>query len=343
MANAAKKATEAKLTGLAEWDLKGLLLEEIKARGGWVNAHTHLDRAYSITPDLLGLAEAQLQQKWTLVDEMKRTSTVAQIYDRMAMAIERQLAQGVTALGSFIDVDEVIEDKAIQAATKVREKYQADLELVFINQTLKGVIEPTAREWFERGAEFVDIIGGLPGKDLGREEEHLDIIMETAQRLNKLVHVHVDQLNSPQETETELLAAKTRQHGMAGKVVGIHGISIASHPQAYRQQLYQQLNEAGVMMIACPTAWIDHRRREELQPVHNSVTPVEELTAAGITVAIGTDNIADIYKPFTDGEMWLELRFLLESLHFYDLAALTKIATSNGRKVLGLTENSQAN
>jgi cytosine/adenosine deaminase-related metal-dependent hydrolase len=57
---------------------------------------------------------------------------------------------------------------------------------------------------------------------------------------------------------------------------------------------------------------------------------------AGVRVALGTDDIADIYKPFSDGDMWTELRFLLEATHLYDIDALTEIATTNGLKALYL-------
>jgi len=320
-----------------DWDLKSYLLSKIKDQGGFVSAHNHLDKAYLIKPKDLSFAYLSLQKKWDLIDDLKKNQSVDDIYSRMAYGVEQQIAQGVTVLGTFIDVDPLIKDKAIKAAQKVREKYQNQIKLVFVNQTVKGVIDKEARRWFEIGAEFVDIIGGLPGKDKGREAEHLDILLNTAKKRQQMVHVHVDQFNDPAETETALLVKKTIEHGMNGRVVGIHGISIAAHPLKYRQKLYQDMVKAGVMMIACPTAWIDHKRHENLVPSHNAITPVDEMIPAGITVAIGPDNIADYYKPFTDGDMWTELRFLLESCHYYDLEQLVKIATINGRKVLGLT------
>ncbi|NCN45817.1 MAG: hypothetical protein COU63_01895 [Candidatus Pacebacteria bacterium CG10_big_fil_rev_8_21_14_0_10_36_11] len=318
------------------WNIKKILLAEIEKQGGWVNAHSHLDRAYTITPTTLKLGNEHLHKKWEIVDQIKKSSTVDQIYDRMAFAVEQQLSQGVSVIGSFIDVDAVIKDKSIKAATKVREKYKKDLKLVFINQALKGVIEPEARKWFEEGAQFVDIIGGLPGKDAGKEAQHLDILFETAKKHKKMVHVHVDQLNTKEEKETELLIKKTIEHNLIGKVVAIHGISLAAHPLVYRKKIYQQMQQNKIMLIACPTAWIDSRRSEEISVTHNSIAPVEELIKENITVAIGTDNIADVYKPFTDGDMWTELRFLLETCHYYDLKQLVKIATKNGRKVLGI-------
>lgn len=317
------------------WDLRQLIVSQIQAQGGWVNAHSHLDRAFTINRQNLALANASLQEKWQLVDELKRTSTVDQIYDRMAYALERQQQQGATVVASFIDVDAVIGDKAIQAASKLRQR-NATTQLVFINQALKGVLEPESLRWFLVGAEFADIVGGLPGKDKWFEEEHLDTILSIGKRLQKMVHVHVDQFNTQTENETELLADKTIEHGMQGQVAAIHSISLAAQSVVSRRRIYRKLRQARINMVVCPSAWIDARRSEEMSVTHNSIAPVEELIAAGITTAIGTDNIADIYKPFTDGDLWTELRFLLESCHYYQLDELVKIATTNGRKTLGI-------
>ena len=318
------------------WNLKNQLIKKIKNKGGWVNTHTHLDRAYTISPKILDLANKHLHEKWIIVDEIKAKSTTNQIYDRMAFAVEEQIKQGVTVLGSFIDADNIIKDKAIKAAAKVKEKYANDIRLVFVNQALKGVLEPEAKMWFDEAMGFVDIIGGLPAKDKGREEEHLDVLFTTAKKLDKMLHVHVDQLNTKAEKETEQLVKKAKEYKLENKVVAIHGVSLSAHPIKYRKKIYKQMKDAGVMMVSCPTAWIDSVRTEELSVTHNSIAPVEELIRAGITVGIGADNIADVYKPFTDGDMWTELRFLLETCHYYDLDELTNIATINGRKILGV-------
>jgi cytosine/creatinine deaminase len=316
---------------------KELLLKKIAAKGGWVNAHAHIDRAHILTKENYHLTAASLQEKWGFPDNYKAKATVDDIYDNMARAVENMCEQGVQAIGTFIDVDPVIKDKAILASQKLRDNFGKDIKIIFINQVIKGVIEPEAREWFERGAQYVDIIGGLPEKDKGKEAEHLDILFETAKRNgSKTLHIHVDQFNSPTQRDTELLTKKTVEHSYEGKVTAVHCLSVAAQPQPYRKKLYSQMKEAGVSVIACPVAWIDTPRSEILTPSHNAVTPVEEMVAAGLTVAIGTDNINDIYKPFSDGDMWTELKFLLEACHLYDLNALAEIATTNGLEVLGI-------
>lgn len=316
--------------------LKDAILDGINKKGGFVNTHSHLDRAYTVNMDNFHLANATLKEKWYLVDSIKRNSTVYQIYDRMAYALERMIEQNVQAVGTFIDIDEVVEDKCIRAAQLLREQTSSDIEIKFISQTLKGVINSEARKWFDLGSQFVDIIGGLPAKDAPNEEQHLDILMETAKRDNKPLHIHVDQFNTAKEKETELLARKTIEHGLEGRVTAIHCISVGAHVKEYREELYDLMKKAQMNVICCPTAWIDGKRNEEFAPTHNSVTPVDEMIPAGINVAIGTDNIADILKPFTDGDMWTEVRFLLESCRYYNIDELIKISTENGLKVLDI-------
>lgn len=321
---------------------KEILLEKIKANGGWVNAHAHIDRAYILNEENFKLTSASLAEKWNLPDEFKRQASVDEIYSHMARVVEDMCRQGVQALGTFIDVDPVVGDKAIQAAQKIRDQFKGDIQIKYINQVVKGVIDPEARKWFEVGAQFVDIIGGLPEKDAGHEAEHLDVLFEAAKKNGrKMLHVHIDQYNSPDQRDTELLVAKTIEHGFEGQVVAVHGISIGSQPAAYRTELYQKMKEAGVMLVTCPTGWIDNswiegQGHDVVGPLHNAIAPVKEMVEAGLVVSLGTDNIQDIYKPFTDGDMWTELRFLLEACHIYDLEALADIATVNGLKTLGI-------
>lgn len=320
--------------------LKGHIRDEIIKKGGWVNSHAHADRAFTMTPEKITIYQnANLQQKWDLVDEIKRNSTVDDYYRRFSQAIELMISQGVTAFGTFVDIDAVCEDRAIIAAHKAREVYKSDIILKFANQTLKGVIEPSAKKWFDIGSEMVDMIGGLPYRDeldFGKGLEAMDILMDKAKSLGKMLHVHVDQFNTPKEKETEQLCDKAIEHGMQGRVVAIHGISIGAHPKEYRKMLYQKMRDAQMMFIACPMAWIDSGRKEDLQPFHNALTPADELIPEGITVAIGTDNICDYMVPLCEGDMWQELSLLSAGCRFTNLEEMANIASINGRKVLGL-------
>lgn len=319
-------------------DIHQQILQKIKANGGWVNCHAHIDRAYTITPKLYELANAKRNEKWKLNAEIRKTSTVSQIYDRMAAATELLLNQGVYVIGSFIDVGSDIEDKAIQAAQKIRDAYKNQVIFKFINFLPSGgIFTKEGREWFETGAQFADIIGGILKSEKEKADDFLDIVLSTAKQKNKMVHMHVDEENIPEEKETEILCLKTIEHGMQGKVVGIHGISINTHPKEYREKVYSLIKKADLMLVSCPMAWLNARRSETLAPIHNPIAPIDEMIPLGIRIGIGVDNIADIFMPLNDGNIWTDLRALMEENRFYDIDEVVKIATTNGRKILGVS------
>ncbi|KAB8033206.1 amidohydrolase family protein [Fluviispira multicolorata] len=324
------------------WNPFAKLSESIAGHGGFVNAHAHFDRAYSVSladfNNAHGNINSHLFDKWKLVDKFKQSSSEENYYQHILAALINQHDQGVRHCLSFIDCDPIAEERALKAAIKAKEYAAKNLKMNFLIacQTLKGVLDKNARFWFEKALEHVDVIGGLPGVDAGKEKEHLDVLFKAAKETGKRVHVHVDQLNSPAEKETELLARTIIEWGLEGKVTAVHGISIAAHSKSYRTELYKLCHDAGLSFVACPTAWIDSRRTEVLSPTHNSVTPIDEMIPAGLTVALGSDNICDIYKPFADGNMLTELKLLLEANHYYEMDELLRIATINGLKVLGL-------
>jgi cytosine/creatinine deaminase len=324
------------------WNPLSELKRKIEGAGGFVNAHAHFDRAFSISPEDFAKSEgnvmSHLHEKWKLVDLFKSEASEDIYLRHISAALRDQKTQGVQVAMSFVDCDPVAGDRAIKASVRAKKYAAEELHMRFMTacQTLKGVLSAESRTWFERALEHVDIIGGLPGADKGREKEHIEVLLKAAKETKKRVHIHVDQLNSAEEKETELLARTIIEMGCEGLVTAVHGISIAAHPKKYRDQLYKICADAGLSFVACPTAWIDARRTETLAPSHNSVTPIDEMIPAGLVVAIGSDNICDLYKPYANGDMFTELRVLLESTHFYDMDALTAVAVQNGKKVLGL-------
>lgn len=318
----------------AEQQLRSL----VAARGGYVNSHAHLDRAFTLPSGSLADAALPLTEKWAYVDAVKRASTVEAYEQRIRDAVFTLRDADTAACATFIDVDDVAEDRALQAVLRIRNQLQGIFPLRIVSQTLKGVLNETARAWFDRAAPLVDIIGGLPKKDAPHEAEHLDVLLGTGKRLGKLVHVHVDQFNAAEERETALLAQKTIEHGMEGNVWAVHSISLAAHPQPYRKQTYQLMRDAGLGVIACPYAWIDAPRSETQAPTHNAIAPIDELIDEGIPVALGTDNIADAMKPLGHHDMWSELRLAIEACRLYDrpIEKIVDMVTTNGRKALGL-------
>lgn len=295
--------------------------------GGFSNCHSHLDRAYTVNNLNFDVSRSSLRDKWDLVNDIKRNSTVKEITDNMMTAVTYQKMNGVTSICTFLDFDEISEDKPFKAFENVKNNLGALIKLKCANQTLRGILSQENRYYFDMGSEMCDIIGSLPARDVDAEA-HLDIVFSRAKELNKKVHVHVDQFNTNQETETEIVLKKVIEYGLEGQVSLIHCISLASHHKDYRQEMYKLIKETNTSIICCPRAWLDAPRKEEYQPSHNAITPVDEMLDYGIEIGLGTDNISDLMLPFNDGDMFKELETLAIATRIYDIDKLVKLATS---------------
>merc|ERR1712147_597740 len=174
---------------------------------------------------------------------------------------------------------------------------------------------------------LADFCGGLPSKDRGQEEKHLDIVMQTAKEMNKNVEVHVDQENNPLQNETELLCRKTIEHGMQGRVYGIHSISVSAKEESEQDRIIALVKEADVGIVICPSAALSMKMLPMQSPLHNSIGPYVKLKA-GVRTYLGIDNIADLFMPVVDGDMWTEARMLMESCRNYDLEKVADWATT---------------
>jgi len=304
-----------------------------KLKNGFVNCHAHIDRAGTVSFFNKEKRKAHLFEKWKLVNKVKEESTSHDYYNRIMSACLSQKNKNISKIISFIDIDEVVGSKALDAAVRVREDVKTyGVDLYIGNQTVGGFTAGNLK-LLEENVEHLDFLGGLPKSD-DNPERHLEILFDLSKQTNKKTHVHVDQMNTDEERETEWLAQRTLDYGLEGQVVAVHSISLACHPQMYRDYVYNLAKDAGLQFVSCPSAWIDHPRTERLSPTHNSITPIDELLKWDLTVGIGTDNIEDIYKPYCDGDMLFELRLALEACKIYDEDALEDLAYNNGLKII---------
>merc|ERR1711920_153638 len=84
----------------------------------------------------------------------------------------------------------------------------------------------------------------------------------------------------------------------------------------------------GIGIVICPSAALSMKMLPMQAPLHNSIGPFVKLKAAGVRTHLGIDNIADLFMPIVDGDMWTEARMLMETCRFYDLEQVADWATT---------------
>jgi cytosine deaminase len=308
------------------WDMRKEFFQLAANQGGFACYHAHFDKAYLISKENLKLSQVDMQKKWELYKYLKENYTHEDLTERISRCVEKMKQQGVTCCRTHIDADSTVKLLPVHAALEVREKYKDEIKMEIAIQPLQGVLDKESREYFTQACEKADLIGGLPSRDRPTPEKHLDFILGLAKELGKRIDVHIDQENNPDENESELLALKTIEYGLEGRVSAIHAISLASKPEREQERIIKLLKEAGISIIICPSAAVSMKPLNKLAPLHNSIAPLAKLLQYQVPVYLGVDNIHDLFMPLVDGDMWFESRLLMETCRYYDLEKVAVIA-----------------
>ena len=312
--------------GSEPWNLKLHFLDAVERLGGIANHHAHFDKAYLISAENLRLSQVDMEKKWELYRYLKESYTLEGLVERIGRGVQTMIQQGATYCRTMVDADSTVGLLPVRAALEVKARFAGQIQFEIGVQPLQGVLDQASYEQYAEACAMADYCGGLPSRDRPQEEKHLDRILELAKRLGKCVDVHVDQENNPDQIETELLALKTIEHGMQGRVFGVHAISLAAKEEREQDRIIEKIVEADLGIIICPSAALSMKQLPKNAPLHNSIAPFEKLRDAGVRCYLGVDNVHDLFMPMVDGDIWTECRMLMEACRFYDIDAVAEWA-----------------
>ncbi len=337
-----------------------LILGLVQEKGGFVNAHTHLCRADTLLDIYLSHINTTpleasfypLKVKQNLTGDLHRGKAYTEddLRERMSRVIKRLIAYGTTGIASCIDVSPDIKEEGLLAfriAQEIQRQFAGQIAIKLAPNPIFGFKEGSGRwEVFKEAAKQADFLSALPEKDeyfdpakrdgkIGYRA-HLRKVMELACELGKEVHFHLDQANDPREKGVKTLIEGLRwldkpviPNQTQPTVWIIHAISPSAYPEKEFSELVQGLLEHNIGVIVCPTAAISMRQLRPISaPTHNCIARVLELIKCRVPVLIGTDNIADVFVPQSDGDMLTEIKVLGNAILFSTPLVMAILATA---------------
>lgn len=333
------------MTSFQKFPFKELFFEKVAKTKGMVNCHAHLDRAYTLTPEIWEQASALMEEKWVLNRDIKKKHTDESVQERLTYCIENFISQGIKACRTHTDADSIVGMLVVNAAAKIRKKYKGKFTLQLVAHPLEGFLNEDATDFdkkktdlFEEACAVCDVVGGLPSRDRAMkngDRKHAEFLFYLAKNLNKDIDVHIDQENNPDEKDSEWFLDMIAERGMEGRVTLVHAISVACQTDEDRKRIYKKIADTCTNVTVCPKAAISMKQlKNKMAPVHNSIAQVDEMLSAGINVSIGTDNISDIFVPEDNGDLFEEILMMASACRLYDLDKLAAVATTNGYKTL---------
>ncbi|MBI2628203.1 MAG: hypothetical protein HYW71_02090 [Candidatus Niyogibacteria bacterium] len=328
----------------------------VKELGGYVNGHSHLDRAgtfdkkyfYHCGVDPADAATFSLRQKQVLMGELHKGlayNNSEDLRERIKTHLDLMVATGVKEIVSFIDTSPDVGLIPLGIALELKEQYRKKIDFRIAAYPIFGFKDDpkySKSRWeiFEEACKLADIIGALPEKDnrpecggIIGEDAHFRRVINLGLELGKEVHIHVDQYNDPRQRQTldfiefiRRIVGEPKSYDVKPQFWAVHEIS----PSAYSEEAFKKVLDGSkryhIGVKCCPKAAVGMNQLRSLNgPTRNSIARVFEMLFYGIRVEIGTDNISDIFIPTSNGSMLEELIELAEVLRFSHMPVLAKL------------------
>jgi cytosine deaminase len=301
----------------------------------FVVAHLHLDKV--MTGPLAeegALSEYHASSKEGPIAAIEMASKVkahyveSEIVNRGVALLREAEQYGVRHLRAFADVDTKAELKGIRALLKIKDEFKDRIGLQIVAFPQDGIIkEPGTEELLYKAMDLgADVVGGIPWIEPTEEdsEKHVRIVYEIAKKYDADVSMLTDDAADPKLRTTEYLATYALKTGWIGRTSACHARGTGMYDEARHSKLVELLKQAQVGIVTEP----------QTGPAH---VKVKELLNAGITVALGQDDVNDAYYPYGRCNM-LEVAFLASHLLWMmtrqDREKIYDMITFNAAKIL---------
>ena len=320
--------------------------EKIAINGGFMNGHLHIDRAGTLHVEKTLnsskiSSDLSLNAKHALIPTIHNSEEyeIGNLKKRVAYYLDLMTSLGTTRADTFVDVtDDRVQCSALEALSDLKSN-TIDFKLGAYSPLGFKDNEPNRWNLVEEGSKKSDFIGSLPERDSKRDyPEHIGFyenvmrFLDLSKRLNKPLHIHVDQRNDPRENGTDLVInaiekfnypINTNEEPMIWLV---HVISPSTYEEDRFNKLVGKIKDLNLGVICCPSAAISMRQLSVIKtPTFNSIARVLEMLANKIPVRLGSDNICDITSPFGTVDLMDEIFLLANALRFYDISILSKL------------------
>lgn len=270
---------------------------------GFVDMHTHIDKGHiwprAPNPDgthgaALAAVKADREANWNAEDVAARAGfslRCAHAYGTVALRTH------LDSLGDQLDISWPV-FKALRAEWAGRIALQAAALVP---------LAAYATPFCERLADVAAEAGGLLGGSGALEPDAPALIrrvFDLAADRDLDIDLHVDETGDPAARTLRLIAQEAIRRRYNGRVTCGHCCSLAAQDPAEARETIALVADAGLSVVSLPMVNLYLQgRRAPGTPTWRGVTLLHELRAAGVRVAVASDNTRDPFHGFGDLDM----------------------------------------
>ena len=267
----------------------------------FANLHAHADRAFTVT----SFRPRSFADALAASANARAAFTSEDIQRRATMFLERSLAHGVTRVRTHTDVDAVVSMKSIEGVLAARFAMagRINVEVIAFSTSRNDLPQPDAvsllRDAIDRKPDFL----GLSINSAADPKRALGALLDLSEESGLPVDLHIDEHLLPDKMIAPMAVEMVTTRGLGGQVTFSHLCVLAVLDPSSAGKLIDGIAKAGISVIALPETNLFLQDRGDITPRRRGITLARELTAAGVKVRFGTDNVRDWFFPFGDGDM----------------------------------------
>ncbi|GLX69834.1 amidohydrolase family protein [Paenibacillus glycanilyticus] len=309
---------------------------------GFVDAHMHLDKSYSL-PWVRNRSGTLLEA----IENYRAASpafTKEMIRDRIVKAARNSASFGSAVLRSHLDVPvhmgRDMAMRTIEAALEAREMVSGIVDIqyfpmYFYDPAYERELGEFAAETLQMG---IDGVGGAPHLS-PQPETNIAWAFKLAQRFDKPIDLHTDESDNPDAKTIDIYCDYVQAGGYGGRATAGHLCSLSAMEHREAERLIGKMADSGVAAVTLPVVNLYLQGRGDRGNVRRGVTRVRELAEAGVIVAAASDNIQDPFHPFGRGDLLQVGLMTAYAAHLAkeeDMVTVLRMLTTNPASVTGV-------
>jgi cytosine deaminase len=306
----------------------------------FVDCHTHLDKGHiwprAANPDgtfasALASVQADRQAHWTAAD----------VRARMDFGLRCAFAHGTAAIRTHLDSLPPQDAISWDVFAEVRQAWAGRIALQAVSLVPLDFFADRAAgaALADRVATHGGVLGGVAyiHPEL---ETLLDRVFALATERGLALDFHVDESLVPGAQALAAIARAKLRHRFEHPVLCGHCCSLAVHAPHVRAATLALCAEAGLAVVTLPMCNLYLQDRAPARPATPSlrgVTLVHELAAAGVPVAVASDNCRDPFYAYGDHDVLEVFREFVRIAHAdHPIGAWPLAVTATPAAIMGL-------
>ncbi len=285
----------------------------------FVDIHTHLDKGHiwPRRPNEDGTWETALTRS---LEDTAAHWSAEDVERRMDFALRCAYAHGTAAIRTHIESAPPQHEVSWPVFERMRERWAGRIELQAV--ALFGPDTAVTPAALDSVAKRAAAAGGRLGTSLRsfhRTPEAVHALINAAGAHHLDLDIHADETLDPTSSTLLTLAEAVIETGFTGKVVAGHCCALTVQSEAVQQRTIEAVAEAGIAIVSLPLCnlyLMGRNARGGVTPVQRGVTLLHEFRAAGVPVAIASDNTRDPFYAYGDLDALEVLREGARILHF---------------------------